>query len=88
MSEENEKTWLITGASSEVTPDMFPGDPARAAAAIYDVVASEQPRHWVVLGSDALRRIGVKLDLQRAEIEAGKTLTLSTDYPDAGRAVL
>jgi NAD(P)-dependent dehydrogenase (short-subunit alcohol dehydrogenase family) len=72
----------------KVTPDMFPGDPVRAAAAIYQVVASERPRHWVVLGSDALRRIGVKLDMQRAEIEAGKDMTLSTDYPGAGRAVL
>jgi len=72
----------------KVTPDMFPGDPVRAAAAIYQVVASEHPRHWVVLGSDALRRIGVKLDMQRAEIEAGKDMTLSTDYPGAGRAVL
>ena len=72
----------------KVTPDMFPGDPVRAAAAIYQVVASDRPRHWVVLGSDALRRVGVKLDMQRAEIEAGKDLTLSTDYPGAGRAVL
>jgi NAD(P)-dependent dehydrogenase (short-subunit alcohol dehydrogenase family) len=72
----------------KVTPDMFPGDPVRAAAAIYQVVASDRPRHWVVLGSDALRRIGVKLDMQRAEIEAGKDMTLSTDYPGAGRAVL
>jgi NAD(P)-dependent dehydrogenase (short-subunit alcohol dehydrogenase family) len=71
-----------------VTPDMFPGDPVRAAAAIYQVVASDRPRHWVVLGSDALRRIGVKLDMQRAEIEAGKDMTLSTDYLGAGRAVL
>jgi NAD(P)-dependent dehydrogenase (short-subunit alcohol dehydrogenase family) len=72
----------------KVTPDMFPGDPVRAASAIYQVVASDRPRHWVVLGSDALRRIGVKLDMQRAEIEAGKDMTLSTDYPGAGRAVL
>jgi hypothetical protein len=35
-----------------------------------------------------LRRIGVKLDMQRAEIEAGKDITLGTDYPGAGRAVL
>ena len=72
----------------KVTPDMFPGDPVRAAAAIYQVVASDRPRHWVVLGSDALRRIGVKLDIQRAEIEAGKDMTIGTDYPGAGRAVL
>jgi hypothetical protein len=30
----------------------------------------------------------VKLDMQRAEIEPAKDMTLSTDYPGAGRAVL
>ena len=70
-----------------VTPDMFPGDPARAAA-IYEVVTSESPRHWVVLGSDAQRRIGAKLDLLRAEIEAGKDMARSTDVPGSARAIL
>src|SRR5712672_3925516 len=56
----------------KVTPDMFPGDPVRAAAAIYQVVASDRPRHWVILGSDAHRLIGAKLDRLRAEFEAGK----------------
>jgi NAD(P)-dependent dehydrogenase (short-subunit alcohol dehydrogenase family) len=72
----------------KVTPDMFPGDPDRFAAALYQVVASDRPRHWVVLGSDAMRRIGVKLDMQRAELEAGKDMAFSTDYPGAGRAIL
>jgi hypothetical protein len=53
-----------------------------------EVVASDRPQHWVVLGSDALRRINVKLDMQRAELDAGKEMTLSTDYPGAGQAVL
>jgi hypothetical protein len=67
---------------------MFPGDPVRAAAAVYDVVASDQPRHWVVLGSDAHRRIGAKLELLRAEYEAGREMAFSTDYPDAGQPIL
>ena len=71
-----------------MTPDMFPGDPVRAATAIYDVVGSDRPRHWVILGSDAYRLIGTKLEKLRAEYEAGKELALSTDYPDAGRAIL
>jgi len=71
-----------------IAPEMFPGDPVRAAAAIYDVVASDQPRHWVILGSDAHRRIGAKLDMLRAEYESGKDMALGTDYPDAGRAIL
>ncbi len=72
----------------KVTPDMFPGDPDRFAAALYQVVASDRPRHWVVLGSDAMRRVGVKLDMLRAELEAGKDMAFSTDYPGAGRAIL
>jgi len=72
----------------KVTSDMFPGDPDRFAAAIYQVVASNRPRHWVVLGSDAMRRIGVKLDMLQAELEAGKDMAVSTDYPGAGRAIL
>jgi NAD(P)-dependent dehydrogenase (short-subunit alcohol dehydrogenase family) len=72
---------------TSVSSDMFPGDPVRAAAAIYEAVASESPRHWIVLGSDAQRRIGAKLDLQRAEFEAGRDTARSTDYPGA-KAVL
>jgi hypothetical protein len=56
-----------------VSPDMFPGDPVRAATATCEVVTSESPRHWVVLGSDAQRRIGAKLDMLRAEFEAAPT---------------
>src|SRR5260370_36006231 len=71
-----------------VSPDMFPGDPVRAAAAIYEVVASESPRHWVVLGSDAQRRIGAKLDMLRAEFEAGADTAPSTGYPWSAKADL
>jgi len=71
-----------------VSPDMFPGDPVRAAAAIYQVVASASPRHWVVLGSDAQRRIGAKLDMRRAEFEAGADTAGSTDYPGSTKAIL
>src|SRR2546430_15029084 len=69
-----------------VSPDMFPGDPVRAAAAIYEVVASESPRHWVVLGSDAQRRIGAKLDMLRAEFEAGGHTGRNTGYPRSAQA--
>src|ERR1700741_1182063 len=71
-----------------VSPDMFPGDPVRAAAAIYEVVASEFRRHWIVLGSDAQRRIGAKLDMLRAEFEAGQDMARSTDYPGTAKAIL
>jgi NAD(P)-dependent dehydrogenase (short-subunit alcohol dehydrogenase family) len=71
-----------------VSPDMFPGDPVRAAAAIYEAVTSESPRHWVVLGSDAQRRIGAKLDMLRAEFDAGADTARSTDYPGSAKAIL
>jgi hypothetical protein len=71
-----------------VSPDMLPGHPVRAAAAIHKVVASESPRHWVVLGSDAHRRIGAKLGMLRAEFEAGADTARSTDYPRSTKAIL
>ena len=71
-----------------LTPEMFPGDPKRAAKAVYEVVTSDDPPHWVPLGSDAYRRIAVKLSALQREFEAGKELALSTDYPDSGPAVL
>jgi hypothetical protein len=51
-------------------------------------VASKSPRHWLVLGSDAQRRIGAKLDLLRAEFEAGADTARSTDYPGSTKAIL
>ncbi|MGX1807587.1 SDR family NAD(P)-dependent oxidoreductase [Nocardia sp. NPDC055321] len=73
----------------DLTPEMFPGDPAKAAAAIYESVTSARPRHWVALGSDARRRIGDKLDRFRAEFDAGADFALSTDFPgSAANAVI
>jgi NAD(P)-dependent dehydrogenase (short-subunit alcohol dehydrogenase family) len=69
-----------------VGPERYPGDPARAAAAIYEVVNSDQRRHWVLLGSDAYRLVGQKLDRLRAEIETGKEITFGTDFPNATAA--
>lgn len=67
-----------------LTPEMFPGDPERAAAAIHSAVGAGEPPHWVVLGSDAQRRIGVKLEALRGAFEAGREVALSTDFPGAG----
>jgi NAD(P)-dependent dehydrogenase (short-subunit alcohol dehydrogenase family) len=65
-----------------VGPERFPGDPVRVAAAIYEVVNSDQQRHWVLLGSDAYRLVRQKLDRLRAEIERGKEMTFGTDFPN------
>src|SRR5258708_6890379 len=74
---------LIPPAIKNIMPEMFPGDPNRAAAAIYAVASSTDHRHWVILGSDAYRRIGLKLEMLRAEYNAGKDIAQSTDYPNA-----
>ncbi|UBU14890.1 oxidoreductase [Nonomuraea gerenzanensis] len=72
-----------------LTPEMFPGDPVRAAAAMYDAVTAGRPRHWLVLGSDAHRRIDAKLRLLRAEFDAGERVAVGTDFPgSAEHAVL
>lgn len=59
-----------------------PGDPDRAAQAILTAVASDQPPLRLLLGSDALRRAEGELAAQRAEIDAWRDVTISTDFPD------
>ncbi|WP_263979623.1 SDR family NAD(P)-dependent oxidoreductase [Streptomyces aculeolatus] len=71
------------GLMGSLAPEMFPGDPERAAGAIYEVATAPQTPHWVVLGSSAQRRIGVKLEQLTAEFEAGKDRAYSTDFPGA-----
>lgn len=59
-----------------------PGDPKRAAEALLQVVASDDPPLRLLLGSDALRRAEGELVAQRAEIDTWIDLTRSTDYPE------
>ncbi len=74
--------------NGHVTPEQFPGDPVRAAAAIRDAVHSTTPPHRLVLGSDAHRRITTTLDELRAGLARNEDIAFSTDSPDAGEAVL
>lgn len=57
-----------------------PGDPARAAEAIITVVGSAEPPLLLLLGTDAVTSFGTVLDAQRAELEAWRELSTSTDY--------
>jgi NAD(P)-dependent dehydrogenase (short-subunit alcohol dehydrogenase family) len=60
-----------------------PGDPARMARAIIDVVAAKEPPRRLLLGSDALE---IALNSEKARIaEAGRwaEVSRSTDYPIA-----
>jgi NAD(P)-dependent dehydrogenase (short-subunit alcohol dehydrogenase family) len=57
-----------------------PGDPARAARAIIEVVAAPHPPSLLLLGPDALATATAVLDAQRAEVEEWRELTTSTDF--------
>jgi short-subunit dehydrogenase len=76
------------GVAQAVTPEMFPGNPVRAARQIWAAVKSANPPHWLILGSDAYRRMGVKLQTFQAEFDNNRGVAPATDYPDAGKAVL
>jgi NAD(P)-dependent dehydrogenase (short-subunit alcohol dehydrogenase family) len=56
-----------------------PGDPAKAAQAIITVVDPPAAPELLLLGTDALAAMGGVLDGQRAEIDAWKDLSASTD---------
>lgn len=60
-----------------------PGDPARMARAIVDVVGAEEPPRRLLLGSDALE---IALDAEEARLTEARTwahLSRSTDHPVA-----
>ena len=59
-----------------------PGDPARAAAALVDVISSGKAPELLVLGSDALDRLRAVIDGQRAEIDAWENVSTSTDFDE------
>jgi NAD(P)-dependent dehydrogenase (short-subunit alcohol dehydrogenase family) len=57
-----------------------PGDPARAARALIEVVAAPRPPALLLLGRDALATAVAVLDEQRAEAEDWRELSTSTDF--------
>jgi hypothetical protein len=73
---------------ANINPEQFPGDPTRAATAIYQEVRANSKRHRMILGSEAYRQIGAKLNALQSEFELSRDLAFSTDYPDAGPGVL
>lgn len=82
------QTWLITGASSGLGLDLAQYVLEQGDQVVLAAATSDTPPRWLVLGSDAFRRIGVKLDALHTEYDLGKDVALSTDYPDAGPPVL
>ena len=59
-----------------------PGDPVRAAKAIMQVVAAEQPPLHLVLGKPGLEMVRKKLDALHQDLAAWEEVTLSADYPE------
>jgi NAD(P)-dependent dehydrogenase (short-subunit alcohol dehydrogenase family) len=61
-----------------------PGDPAKAAQAILDIIQVEAPPTHLVLGRDALRLVREKLKALSAELDAWEQVSNSTDF-ESGR---
>lgn len=57
-----------------------PGDPEKAATAMIELAAMENPPVHLVLGSDAFQMANSKLSSLQAEISDFKALSTSTDY--------
>ncbi|MBB5914069.1 NAD(P)-dependent dehydrogenase (short-subunit alcohol dehydrogenase family) [Nocardia transvalensis] len=60
-----------------------PGDPARAAQAVIDVVTQPKPPRRLLLGTDALTSARKAAELRAAETEAWAEVSRSTDFPAA-----
>lgn len=57
-----------------------PGDPEKAAVALIELAAMENPPVHLVLGSDAFQMANQKLSTLQNEISDFETLSISTDY--------
>lgn len=58
------------------------GDPRKAAAAMITAATAADPPQRLVLGSDALARIGAKLDQVRSDLDAWREVTVATDLDE------
>lgn len=59
-----------------------PGDPVRAAQAIINAVASENPPHHLLLGKAALKNAHLKLEELSADYEANAEISEGADFPE------
>lgn len=57
------------------------GDPARGAQLIIKAVEASDPPFLLLLGSDAVQVVGAALDADRAQVEAWKEDSFTTDFP-------
>jgi NAD(P)-dependent dehydrogenase (short-subunit alcohol dehydrogenase family) len=60
-----------------------PGDPARAARVLLDIVDLDEPPLRLLLGSDAVRLAAESSRARAAEADKWAALSVSTDFPEA-----
>ena len=59
-----------------------PGDPAKAAAALIQAVASDNTPYMLLLGNDASNAFRTALDTLRTEVDTWEQLSRGTDFDD------
>jgi len=67
-------------AMAQLSDDVFPGDPSRAADVIFQSLKSDATGRRIILGSDAYKIIAKKIESLQSENEAYKDLAQSTDF--------
>ena len=67
-------------AAREARSGKQPGDPAKAARAILQVVEAKDPPAHLLLGPDAVRLVEEKLAALQADFAAWREVSLSTDF--------
>ena len=60
------------------------GNPTKLGEAVVKLVNSDSPPAHLLLGSDAMKLVDQKLADLRAEYDAWKAVTMSTDFADEG----
>lgn len=68
---------------AELSDVMFPGDPKAAARVIFEQLKSDHPAHRIILGTDAMKRIKIKMDDLQADYDRSGLIASSTDFVHA-----
>jgi NAD(P)-dependent dehydrogenase (short-subunit alcohol dehydrogenase family) len=80
VGEDYEQTVGTMNRFRESTVDSWPGDPARAAKVITDIVRLDEPPLRLLLGSDAVRLAEESSKARAAEAEKWADVSRSTDF--------
>jgi NAD(P)-dependent dehydrogenase (short-subunit alcohol dehydrogenase family) len=80
VSDDYDQTVGAMNRYRESTVDQWPGDPARAARIITDIVRLDEPPLRLLLGSDAVRLAGEASKSRAAEAEKWADVSRSADF--------